>query len=140
MAVVAQNTRDRERHGRSRAFDATRRRIWSPGESPGNVGGCCVTGDPSGWVRRIPGMAQSFIGCDRDQVLLMAPSLRDWLPADHLAWFVISAVEGMDLAAFYGVYRLDGQGRPAHEPAMMVALLVYAYARGQLSSRRIERA
>src|SRR3954471_21341440 len=85
-------------------------------------------------------MAQSFIGCDRDQVLLMAPSLRDWLPADHLAWFVISAVEGMDLAAFYGVYRLDGQGRPAHEPAMMVALLVYAYARGQRSSRRIERA
>jgi transposase len=85
-------------------------------------------------------MAQNFIGCDRDQVLLMAPSLRDWLPADHLAWFVISAVEGMDLAAFYAVYRLDGQGRPAHEPAMMVTLLVYAYARGQRSSRRIERA
>jgi transposase len=84
-------------------------------------------------------MAQNFIGCDRDQVLLMAPSLRDWLPADHLAWFVISAVEAMDLAAFYGVYRLDGQGRPAHEPAMMVTLLVYAYARGQRSSRRIER-
>jgi transposase len=85
-------------------------------------------------------MAQNFIGCDRDQVLLMAPSLRDWLPADHLAWFVISAVETMDLAAFYAVYRLDGQGRPAHEPAMMVTLLVYAYARGQRSSRRIERA
>jgi transposase len=85
-------------------------------------------------------MAQNFIACDRDQVLLMAPSLRDWLPADHLAWFVISAVEGMDLAAFYAVYRLDGQGRPAHEPAMMVTLLVYAYARGQRSSRRIERA
>src|SRR3954447_2504233 len=84
-------------------------------------------------------MAQNFIGCDRDQVLLMAPSLRDWLPADHLAWFVISAVETMDLAALYAVYRLDGQGRPAHEPAMMVTLLVYAYARGQRSSRRIER-
>src|SRR4051794_21838501 len=84
-------------------------------------------------------MAQNFIGCDRDQVLLMAPSLRDWLPTDHLAWFVISVVEGMDLAAFYAVYRLDGQGRPAHEPAMMVTLLVYAYARGQRSSRRIER-
>jgi transposase len=69
----------------------------------------------------------------------MAPSLRDWLPSDHLAWFVISAVEGMDLAAFYAVYRLDGQGRPAHEPAMMVTLLVYVYARGQRSSRRIER-
>jgi transposase len=85
-------------------------------------------------------MPQNFIGCDREQVLLMPPSLRDWLPQDHLAWFVLAAVEQIDLAAFYGAYRQDGHGRAAHEPAMMVALTVYAYARGQRSSRRIEQA
>lgn len=85
-------------------------------------------------------MAQNFIDCDRDQVLLMPPSLREWLPEGHLAWFVLAAVEEMDLSAFYGAYRLDGHGRPAHDPAMMVALLLYAYAKGQRSSRVIERA
>ena len=84
-------------------------------------------------------MAQNFLACDREQVLLMPPSLRDWLPEDHLAWFVLAAVEEMDLAAFYVAYRDDGHGRPAHDPAMMVALLLYAYARGQRSSRVIER-
>src|SRR5829696_1048693 len=69
----------------------------------------------------------------------MAPSLRDWLPEDHFAWFVIDAVTGMDLSAFYAAYRQDGHGRAAFDPAMMVALLLYAYARGQRSSRGIER-
>jgi transposase len=85
-------------------------------------------------------MAQNFIECDREQVLLMPPSLREWLPEDHLAWFVLAAVEQMDLAAFYAAYREDGHGRAAHDPAMMVALLLYAYARAQRSSRGIERA
>ena len=85
-------------------------------------------------------MAQNFLGCDRDQVFLLPPSVDDWLPADHFARFVIAAVEEMDLSAFYADYRADGHGRPAHDPAMMVALLVYAYARGQRSSRVIERA
>jgi len=85
-------------------------------------------------------MAQNFIGGDRGQVLLMPPSLQEWLPQDHLAWFVLAAVEEMDLVAFYGAYRGDGVGRPAHDPAVMVALLLYAYSRGQRSSRRIERA
>ena len=49
----------------------------------------------------------------------MPPSLRDWLPEDHLAWAVLAAVEEMDLAAFYGAYREDGHGRAAYEPAMM---------------------
>ncbi len=84
-------------------------------------------------------MSQNFIGCDRDQVLLLPPSLREWLPEEHLAWFVLDAVEQMDLSGFYGDYRLDGHGRPAHEPAMMVALLLYGYAKGQRSSRVIER-
>jgi len=85
-------------------------------------------------------MSQIFIRCDRDQELLLPPSLREWLPEGHLAWFVLDAVEQMDLSAFYGDYRLDGHGRPAHEPAMMVALLLYGYAKGQRSSRVIERA
>src|SRR5215210_2334605 len=85
-------------------------------------------------------MPQNFIECDRDQVLLMPPSLREWLPEDHFAWFVVAAVEEMDLSAFYAAYRLDGHGRAAHDPAMMVALLLYAYAKGQRSSRGIERA
>ncbi len=70
----------------------------------------------------------------------MPPSLRDWLPESHLAWFVLAAVEELDLAAFRDAYRPDGHGRPAHDPAMMVALLLYAYAKGQRSSRAIERA
>ena len=85
-------------------------------------------------------MAQNFLGCDRDQVFLLPPSVDDWLPADHFARFVIAAVEEMDVGAFYADYRADGHGRPAHDPVMMVALLVYAYARGPRSSRVIERA
>jgi transposase len=84
-------------------------------------------------------MGPNFLDCDRDQVLLLPPSLREWLPAGHLAWFVIDAVERLDLTAFYRAYRVDGQGRPAHEPSMMVALLLYSYAVGERSSRRIER-
>src|SRR5918992_339486 len=58
-------------------------------------------------------MAPNFLECDRDQVLLLPPSLRDWLPEGHLAWFVIDAVDRLDLTAFYAAYRLDGQGRAA---------------------------
>jgi transposase len=84
-------------------------------------------------------MAQNFMACDREQELLLPPSLRDWLPENHLAWFVLDAVEAMDLRAFFAGYREDGWGRAAHDPAMMVALLLYAYATGDRSSRRIER-
>src|SRR4051795_1300552 len=84
-------------------------------------------------------MAQNFIACDREQELLLPPSVRDWLPEEHLAWFVLDAVAEVDLAAFYAGYRDDGWGRAAHDPAMMVALFVYAYATGVRSSRAIER-
>jgi transposase len=84
-------------------------------------------------------MAQNFLTCDRDQELLLPPSLREWLVEDHLAWFVLEVVDELDLAAFYGAYRRDGHGRAAHDPAMMVALFVYAYAIGVRSSRAIER-
>ena len=69
----------------------------------------------------------------------MPPSLREWLPEDHLAWFVLDAVAEMDLAAFYADYRADGHGRPAHDPALMVGLVLYAYAVGERSLRKIER-
>src|SRR5215211_5201168 len=84
-------------------------------------------------------MGQNFIACDREQELLLPPSLREWLPEEHFAWFVLDAVGELDLAAFYAGYRDDGWGRAAHDPAMMVALFVYAYASGVRSSRAIER-
>ena len=84
-------------------------------------------------------MPQNFIESDREQVFLLPPSLRDWLPADHLAWFVIDAVAGMDLAAFYAAYRADGHGRAAYDPALMVTLVLYSFAVGERSSRSIER-
>ena len=52
----------------------------------------------SGGFKTTSGMAQNFIACDREQELLLPPSLRDWLPDDHLAWFVLDAVEELDLA------------------------------------------
>jgi transposase len=84
-------------------------------------------------------MPQNFIDCDREQSVLLPPSLRDWVPAGHLVWTVLAAVQEMDLSAFYRAYRDDGHGRPAYDPAMMVALILYAYARGNRSSRGIER-
>ena len=85
-------------------------------------------------------MPQNFLPCDRDQELLMPPSLRAWLPDDHLAWFILAAAEELDLEPFYAGYRADGHGRAAHDPQMMVALLLYGYATGRRSSRTIERA
>ena len=84
-------------------------------------------------------MAQNFIACDREQQLLLPPSLRKRLPDAHLAWFVLNAVEAMDLRAFVAGYHEDGWGRAAHGPEMMVALLLHAHATGNRSSRRIER-
>jgi len=84
-------------------------------------------------------MAQNFLACDREQAMLLPPDLRDWLPDGHLAWFIVDAVEQVDLSAFYAAYRADGHGRAAHDPAMMVALVLYAYAVGERSSRGIER-
>ena len=64
-------------------------------------------------------MGQNFIPCDRGQSFLLPPSLTDWLAEDHLVWTVLGAVEQMDLDAFYGAYRANGQGRAAYDPQMM---------------------
>jgi transposase len=84
-------------------------------------------------------VAFNFVPCDREQDFLLPPSLKEWLPEDHLAWFLIDAVEEMRLDAFLGDYRADGWGRAAYDPRMMVTLLLYAYAIGERSSRQIER-
>lgn len=70
---------------------------------------------------------------------MLPPDMREWLPGDHLVWLVLDAVEAMDLAEFRAAYRDDGAGRPAFDPALMVALLLYAYCYGERSSRQVER-
>jgi transposase len=84
-------------------------------------------------------MPQNFIESGREQGFLLPPDVREWLPVDHLAWFVIDAVAQMDLSAFYAAYRADGHGRAAYEPSVMVTLVLYAFATGVRSSRAIER-
>lgn len=84
-------------------------------------------------------MPQNFHSSNREQLLLLPPSITDWLPPDHLAHFVVECVEDLDLAAFYNHYRADGKGGAAYEPSMLVALLLYCYAIGLRSSRQIER-
>lgn len=81
----------------------------------------------------------NFIIADREQPFLLPPSLQDWLPENHLAWFVLDAVNQMDLRPFYKKFREDGRGGAAFEPSLMVSLLLYGYCVGERSSRRIER-
>lgn len=84
-------------------------------------------------------MAVNVRGGDREQLYLMPPSVTDWLPEDHLAWFVLDVVAELDLGAFYAEFRVDGRGGAVYDPAMMLGVLVYAYCTGERSSRRIER-
>lgn len=85
-------------------------------------------------------MAYNLLPYDREQGYLMPPSLRDWLGEGHLAWFILDAVEQVDLGEFFGAYRNDGWGAAAYDPGMMVAVLLYGYCRGLRSSRRIAQA
>ena len=80
----------------------------------------------------------NFVDCDREQAFLLPPDLRDWVPSDDLAHFVIEAVERVDLGAFKVNHR--GTGSAQYHPRMMLALVIYCYANGIFSSRRIERA
>jgi transposase len=86
-------------------------------------------------------MAYNFAGGgDDDQVFLMPPDPRDWLPQGHLAWAMRRAAGELDLAPFLSAYRADGQGKTAYHPRMMVALILYCYAKGIRSSRAVEMA
>ena len=71
-------------------------------------------------------MAYNFVAADREQLMLMPPSVADWLPEDHLAWFVLDVVAELDLTGFYSGYRADGRGGAAYDPAVMLAAVVAA--------------
>jgi transposase len=84
-------------------------------------------------------MVYNFLRGDRDQPFLLPPDLRDWLPAGHLAWFILDVVDQLDLAPFYRAHRDDGHGHPAYDPKTLLGVLLYAYAIGVRSSRQVER-
>ena len=79
-----------------------------------------------------------FVAVDRDTAYLLPPSVDDWLPADHLARFVVEVIEQLDLSDLTRQYA--GRGSAAHHPAVLLGLLIYGYASGVHSSRKIERA
>jgi transposase len=84
-------------------------------------------------------MAYNFLRADRDQPFLLPPDLRDWLPAGHLAWFVLDVVDQLDLQPFYRQHRDDGHGHPAYDPKTLLGVLLYGYCIGARSSRQLER-
>src|SRR6266540_3323891 len=96
----------------------------------------------AGGARGAPiGAEKTFRAYDPDQVLLMAPVLRDWVPEGDLAHFVSDLIdsEALDLSAIYAAYE-EERGFPPYDPRLMVKLLVYGYANGVTSSRKLERA
>jgi transposase len=85
-------------------------------------------------------MGQNFLPDTVNQTLLFPPSLHDWLPEGHLARFLVDVVSALDLGAIYKSYaEKDGRGQAAYVPEMMVRLLLYGYANGVYSSRKIEK-
>jgi transposase len=85
-------------------------------------------------------MGRIFLGAERDQLFLLPPDARQWLPERHLAWAVLEQAGRMDLGPFLSWYRADGQGRPAYHPRLMVTLIMYCYCKGIRSSRAVEMA
>lgn len=83
-------------------------------------------------------MAKGYRPVVRDQEFLLAPNMADWLADDHLVWFVLEVVEQLDTSALHACRRTGGVGRAGYDPDMLLALMIYAYASGQRSSRRIE--
>jgi transposase len=84
-------------------------------------------------------MPTTFRPCASDQSWLFPPSPRDWLPEGHVAFFIAETVAALDLQAFYAPYEGDGRRNQPFDPQMMVTVLLYAYATGTFSSRRIAR-
>jgi Transposase DDE domain len=81
-------------------------------------------------------MAYNFLRGDRDQPFLLPPDLRDWLPIDHLAWFILDVIGQVDLDPFYRVHRNDGHDQAAYDPKTLLGVLLSAYATGVRSSRQ----
>ena len=84
-------------------------------------------------------MGTTFRPYDPDQILMLPPDLREWLPEGHLAHHVNDLVDAVDLSAFYAPYRGDGRRNSPYDPRMMVKVLIYAYATGTFSSRKMAR-
>ena len=85
-------------------------------------------------------MGKSYRPYYPDEELLLPPSLREWLPENHLAYFVSDVVDNLDLSAMDAVYGSEKRGQPPYDPLMMTKVLVYGYCVGVFSSRRIETA
>jgi transposase len=86
-------------------------------------------------------MAKGYLPYSIEQRLLLPPDMREWLPEEHLALFLLDVVSELDLSAIEGEYeKKEMRGRAGYHPVMMVTLLLYAYCVGKPSSRRIERA
>jgi transposase len=86
-------------------------------------------------------MARDFLPYDLDQQYPLPPSLKEWLPAGHLAFFISDVVDSLDLSAIMGAYQKDElRGRPGYNLAMLAKLLLYGYTQGKTSSRKLERA
>jgi len=83
-------------------------------------------------------MGKSYRPYYPDEELLLPPSLRDWLPENHLAYFVSDVVDNLDLSAMEAVHGAEKRGQPPYDPLMMTKVLVYGYCIGVFSSRRIE--
>jgi transposase len=84
-------------------------------------------------------MAKGYRRVDRDQPFLFPPDMRQWLPEGHPVWLVIEAVRLLDTSVFHARRKTGGAGAAGYDPDMLVTLLVWAYANGITSSRRIER-
>jgi transposase len=84
-------------------------------------------------------MAKRYRLSEPDQMFLLPPSLREWLPEDHLAYFVSELVDDLDLSEIEAVYEDEERGQPPYHPRMMVKVLIYAYSSGVFASRRIEK-
>jgi transposase len=84
-------------------------------------------------------MPPSYVKYEPEQILMLPPALQDWLPKKHLAYFVSDAIDGMDLSRFHARYVAGGPRNQPFHPAMMLKVLVYGYAVGVFSSRKLAR-
>src|ERR1017187_9219229 len=84
-------------------------------------------------------MAKGYRTYLPEQDLLLPPSLREWLPENHLVYFVSDVVDQLDLCAMYAVYEKEKRGQPPYDPRLMTKVLVYGYCSGVFSSRRIQK-
>jgi hypothetical protein len=100
------------------------------------VGGCrIISGVRPG--AETPVMALNFVSCDRGQLLLMPPSLTEWLPENHLVWTVLGVVDQMDLGRFREGYRLGAAGRAPYDPAMLASWLCFCTRTRAGTGRRV---